>query len=81
MAHKVRGYKQKNRWKAFKRYSLPLFSLGIRKAERIAIAMEVRGFTGGRDRTYYQTTKVLTKDLAYLLSLLIVVIGIIIFID
>ena len=45
-AHKVRGYKQKNSWKAFMRYSLPLFTQGIRKSERIAIAMEARGFTG-----------------------------------
>ncbi|MEH7096429.1 energy-coupling factor transporter transmembrane component T family protein [Neobacillus vireti] len=81
MAHKVRGYKQKNSWKAFMRYSLPLFSQGIRKSERIAVAMEVRGFTGARDRTYYQTTKVVTKDWTYLLSLLSVVIGIIILIN
>ena len=76
IAHKVRGYRQKNRSKAFMRYALPLFTQGIRKAERIAIAMEVRGFTGARDRTYYQRTKVVTKDLAYLLSLLVAVIGI-----
>jgi len=63
------------------RYALPLFTQGIRKSERIAIAMEVRGFTGTRDRTYYQTTEVMTKDVAYLLSLLIGVIGIIIFIN
>ncbi|MGJ7911085.1 energy-coupling factor transporter transmembrane component T family protein [Neobacillus sp. LXY-1] len=80
IAHKVRGYKQKKSWKAFMRYSLPLFTQGIRKSERIAIAMEVRGFTGARDRTYYQTARVVTKDVAYLLSLLIVVIGISIFI-
>ncbi|MEH7298913.1 energy-coupling factor transporter transmembrane component T family protein [Neobacillus drentensis] len=77
-AHKVRGYKQKNRWKAFLRYSLPLFTQGIRKSERIAIAMEARGFTGTRDRTYYQTTKILIKDWVYFLSLLIVVIVILI---
>jgi energy-coupling factor transport system permease protein len=80
-AHKVRGYKQKNSWKAFIRYSLPLFTQGIRKSERMAIAMEARGFTGTRDRTYYQTPKILAKDLVYLLSLLIVVWGIIIFIE
>jgi energy-coupling factor transport system permease protein len=80
-AHKVRGYKQKNSWKAFMRYSLPLFTHGIRKSERIAIAMEARGFTGTRERTYYQTPKILAKDWVYLLSLLIVVLGIIIFIE
>ncbi|MGG3450511.1 energy-coupling factor transporter transmembrane component T [Domibacillus aminovorans] len=70
-AHKVRGYKQKNRWKAFMRYSLPLFTQGIRKSERIAIAMEARGFTGTRDRTYYQTTKIATKDWAGLFTLFV----------
>lgn len=75
IAHKVRGYRQKNSWRSFMRYSLPLFTQGIRKSERIAIAMEARGFTGARDRTYYQTTRVVTKDWAYLFSLLIVVIG------
>lgn len=80
-AYKVRGYKQKNSWKAFMRYSLPLFTQGIRKSERIAIAMEARGFTGTRGRTYYQTTKLLTKDLVYLFSLLIVVMGILSFIE
>ncbi|MFY0762090.1 energy-coupling factor transporter transmembrane component T [Metabacillus dongyingensis] len=80
-AHKVRGYKQKNSWKAFMRYSLPLFTQGIRKSERIAIAMEARGFTGTRHRTYYQTTKIAAKDLVYLFSLLIVVLGILIFIE
>jgi len=78
-AHKVRGYKQRNSWKAFMRYSLPLFTQGIRKSERLAIAMEARGFTGTRDRTYYQTPKILAKDLVYLLSLLMVVLGIVIF--
>ncbi|KAA6447312.1 energy-coupling factor transporter transmembrane component T family protein [Bacillus swezeyi] len=72
-AHKIRGYKQKNSWKAFIRYSLPLFSQGIRKSERIAIAMEARGFTGTRDRTYYQTTRLSVKDGAYLAGLLFAV--------
>ncbi|NEX79472.1 energy-coupling factor transporter transmembrane protein EcfT [Bacillus thermocopriae] len=74
-AHKVRGYKEKNGWKAFKRYALPLFTHGIRKSERIAIAMEARGFTGTKNRTYYRTTKIGSRDWAYLLSLVSVVIG------
>ncbi|MFB5195085.1 energy-coupling factor transporter transmembrane component T family protein [Neobacillus sp. KR4-4] len=80
-AHKVRGYRQRNNWKAFMRYALPLFTQGIRKSERIAIAMEARGFTGTRDRTYYQTTKLAVKDFGYLLSLLIVAWGIMTFIE
>ncbi|MCM3567256.1 energy-coupling factor transporter transmembrane protein EcfT [Neobacillus mesonae] len=75
-AHKIRGYKQKNSWKAFARYSLPLFTQGIRKSERIAIAMEARGFTGSRDRTYYQTTKLAGKDFVYFIGLMVVVFGV-----
>jgi energy-coupling factor transport system permease protein len=80
-AHKVRGYKQKNSWKAFMRYTLPLFTQGIRKSERMAIAMEARGFTGTRERTYYQTPKIVAKDGVYFLCLLIVVWVIIIIIE
>ncbi|WP_110926272.1 energy-coupling factor transporter transmembrane component T family protein [Bacillus massiliglaciei] len=77
-AHKIRGYKQKNSWKAFMRYALPLFTQGIRKSERIAVAIEARGFTGSRNRTYYQTTKVLPKDFVYLGTLFAAVLGILI---
>ncbi|WML38143.1 energy-coupling factor transporter transmembrane component T [Neobacillus sp. OS1-2] len=75
-AHKIRGYKQKNSWKAFMRYSLPLFTQGVRKSERIAIAMEARGFTGTRNRTYYQTTSLGAKDLVYLIGLLLMIFGV-----
>jgi len=77
-AHKIRGYRQKNSWKAFMRYSLPLFTQGIRKSERIAVAMEARGFTGTRDRTYYQTTEVAARDWIYLLSLILSALAIVV---
>lgn len=64
-AHKIRGYSQKNRWKAFIRYAMPLFTQGIRKSERIAIAMEARGFDGTRNRTYYLTPAMVTRDWLY----------------
>jgi len=76
-AHKIRGYKQKNSWKAFARYALPLFTQGIRKSERIAVAMEARGFTGTRDRTYYLTPMMAGKDWLYAAGLLIVAGGMI----
>ncbi|MGE6630548.1 energy-coupling factor transporter transmembrane component T family protein [Bacillus sp. NPDC077027] len=68
-AHKIRGYKQKNSWKAFVRYALPLFTQGVRKSERIAIAMEARGFTGTRQRTYYHVLTTSLKDYLYLFLL------------
>lgn len=75
-AHKIRGYKQKNSWKSFMRYALPLFTQGIRKSERIAIAMEARGFTGTRQRTYYLTPQLTGRDGWYFGVLLVVVLGI-----
>lgn len=66
-AHKIRGYKQKNSWKAFMRYALPLFTQGVRKSERLAIAMEARGFTGARERTYYHVISTSWIDYMYLL--------------
>ncbi|MCY8553844.1 energy-coupling factor transporter transmembrane component T family protein [Bacillus haynesii] len=75
-AHKIRGYKQKNSWKTFIRYALPLFSQGIRKSERIAVAMEARGFTGTNDRTYYQTARLSVKDFVYFAGLASVAAGI-----
>ncbi|MDI5787803.1 energy-coupling factor transporter transmembrane component T [Bacillus licheniformis] len=49
-------------------YSLcaAVVSQGIRKSERIAVAMEARGFTGTKDRTYYQTAGLSGKDFVYL---------------
>ncbi|MDH6564272.1 energy-coupling factor transporter transmembrane component T family protein [Bacillus safensis] len=65
-AHKIRGYKQKNSWKAFMRYALPLFTQGVRKSERLAIAMEARGFTGTKERTYYHNISTSWIDYMYL---------------
>lgn len=78
MAHKVRGYKEKNGWKMFLSYAVPMFTQGIRKSERIAIAMEARGFSRAKNRTYYRTTKVALKDGGYLVSILAIVIVMII---
>lgn len=75
-AYKIRGYRPRNSWKAFLSYSFPLFTQGIRKAERIAIAMEARGFTGTKDRTYYQMTSVEAKDVVYMVSLFSLALGI-----
>ncbi|WP_423220214.1 CbiQ family ECF transporter T component [Cytobacillus praedii] len=35
------------------RYAIPLLANAIRKAERVAPAMESKGFTGETDRTHY----------------------------
>ncbi|PKR77134.1 hypothetical protein CEY16_10335 [Halalkalibacillus sediminis] len=65
-AHRIRGVKRsrgiRGRINQFKRYSIPLLANAIRKAERVAIAMESKGFTDERDRTHYHEMKVRTRD-------------------
>ncbi|WP_085991191.1 energy-coupling factor transporter transmembrane component T family protein [Oceanobacillus senegalensis] len=65
-AHRIRGISRKRgirgRFNQILRYSIPLLANGIRKAERVAIAMESKGFTGEKDRTYYHQMKVGKKD-------------------
>jgi energy-coupling factor transport system permease protein len=69
-AHRVRGIGNikgmKGKLTQFKRYFIPLLANGIRKAERVAIAMESKGFTGDRTRTYYHQMTVGKRDLAFL---------------
>lgn len=43
---------------------VPLISSAVRRATRIAIAMDARGFAAARDRTYLRTTAVTCADVA-----------------
>ncbi|MDQ0352091.1 energy-coupling factor transport system permease protein [Alkalibacillus filiformis] len=65
-AHRIRGVGRakgiKGRVQQFKRYSIPLLANAIRKAERVANAMESKGFTGDRNRTHYHEMKVRRRD-------------------
>ncbi|MBS4206588.1 energy-coupling factor transporter transmembrane component T [Bacillus sp. FJAT-50079] len=69
-AHKVRGANRETGMKAklltVKRYAIPLLASAIRKAERAAIAMESKGFTGSRNRTYYKRLYVKWQDWLFL---------------
>jgi len=60
------------RWAAFRpvTYALPLFSQAIRLSERVAIAMEARGFVAGaarhwNQRTYFRRVAIRWWDIAY----------------
>jgi energy-coupling factor transporter ATP-binding protein EcfA2/energy-coupling factor transporter transmembrane protein EcfT len=55
-------------------YALPLLSQAVRMAERVAIAMEARGFHGdaarhARGRTYYRDVQLRPLDVAYAIAL------------
>lgn len=81
-AHKIRSskgkkwYKKKNPWY---RNAIPLLATNIRKAERVAIAMESRGFQADMKRTYYRTINWYKKDTLFVIGTGIVVISIILF--
>lgn len=72
-AHRIRGIGRargvKGRIQQFRRYSIPLMANAIRKAERVAIAMESKGFTGSVDRTHYHHMKVGKKDWMFFASI------------
>lgn len=57
MALKVRGVKRAKGgrgWvESLKRYAIPLLAQSIRRAQRIAVAMEARRFSSVKERTYY----------------------------
>ncbi|GAE45486.1 energy-coupling factor transporter transmembrane component T [Mesobacillus boroniphilus] len=65
-AHQIRGAGRtitlRDKLKQIKRYAIPLLASGIRKAERTAVAMESKGFTGDRNREFYNVIPVSKKD-------------------
>ncbi|MBL0386768.1 energy-coupling factor transporter transmembrane protein EcfT [Tumebacillus sp. ITR2] len=73
-AHRVRGVARvpglRGKFQAFARYTIPLLAQGIRKAERVAVALEARGFDGTHNRTFYRELKVGMTDFAYFILLL-----------
>lgn len=74
-AHKIRGFHAQGKLKSFARYTLPLFTQGIRKAERVAVAMEARGFDGAKPRTYYHVPTIRGMDWMYCVLLFTAVLG------
>jgi len=49
-------------------YAIPLLAISVRRAERVALAMDSRGFGARPDRTYYRTTTVTRSDLLFALG-------------
>lgn len=72
-AHRLRGMTRvpgvRGRVQAFLRYTVPLLAQAIRKAERVAVALEARGFDGSWNRTFYHQLKVGRTDGVYVLLL------------
>jgi energy-coupling factor transport system permease protein len=68
-AHRIRGVGEgmglKGRIVQIYRYTVPLLASAIRQAGRVADAMESRGFTGSRERSYYREVRLRKRDGAY----------------
>lgn len=68
-AHRIRGLGESKgllkKMTELKRYAIPLLASAIRRAERVAIAMEAKGFDGSRKRTFYRKVLWTKKDLAF----------------
>ena len=65
-AHRVRGVARARpipeKVQQLKRYVIPLLAGAIRKAERTALAMESKGFTGEKNRIFYREITVTKID-------------------
>ncbi|WP_424768447.1 energy-coupling factor transporter transmembrane component T family protein [Paenibacillus sp. sgz302251] len=77
-ALKVRGvrnsYTPRGLYLTIQRYAIPLLAQSIRRAQRIAIAMESRQFTNDAQRTYYYKVGYSASDLVFALYFIIVLI-------
>ncbi|MGV8146589.1 MAG: energy-coupling factor transporter transmembrane component T family protein [Alkaliphilus sp.] len=71
-AHKIRGISARSgprsKFQQMKRYTVPLLSTAIRKAERTALAMDSRAFGAFENRTYYRVLKFKSSDFIYVIA-------------
>ena len=76
-AQRVRGVREArgvlHLWARFRRYALPLLTGAVRKAGRVAMAMDARAFAALPDRTYRELTVVRRGDWLFLAAVIAVV--------
>jgi energy-coupling factor transport system permease protein len=76
-AMKVRGIEQNKRLTSFfrklKAYSIPLLAGSIRRAHRIAIAMEAKRFTGNKQRTFFYDVGFSKYDYFFMATVLAII--------
>lgn len=68
-AHRLRGVPEGGgpigRIRSYVGYLVPLLAGGVRRAERVALAMDARGFGAYPDRTFYRRSRLGREDLAF----------------
>ncbi|MBF7097768.1 energy-coupling factor transporter transmembrane component T family protein [Alkalibacter mobilis] len=81
-AHRIRNVRNK-KWNLKKnswyKNAIPLLAANIRKAERVAIAMEARGFQSDMKRTYYRTVNWGRRDTIFVALTVLIVCAIVLF--
>ncbi|BFH66955.1 MAG: energy-coupling factor transporter transmembrane component T [Paenibacillus dendritiformis] len=60
----------KGMYERLRNYALPLLAQSIRRAQRVAVAMEAKRFQMGRARTYYYVTRYTRSDIGFTLAML-----------
>ncbi len=76
-ARQIRGVEKTSSFLRVITYALPILSQGIRMSERVAIAMEARGFVGvvtqsAKARTFYRRLKIHFDDYLFFVFLLFI---------
>ncbi len=81
-AQRVRGVREGrgplSAWGRLRRYAIPLLAGSVRKAGRVAVAMDARAFGAFPDRTYRARMTVQRRDWLFLLVVVCVVAGVIV---
>jgi energy-coupling factor transport system permease protein len=82
MAHRARGLKEPRGllgpWRQLVRYAVPLLAGAVRRANRVALAMDARAFGAFPQRTYRRTLTVAAADWVFLAATVVVVAGLVI---
>jgi energy-coupling factor transport system permease protein len=80
-AHQVRGADDGHgllaRGRQLIGYAVPLLAISVRRAERVALAMDSRGFGARRDRTFYRNTSIGRADLLFGIGSLLILTAIV----
>ena len=75
-AHRIRSPRTRQKLltkDAWYRRAIPLLAMNIRRAERVSVAMEARGFEMGAQRSYYRTICWKRSDTVFLLVICCVI--------
>jgi energy-coupling factor transport system permease/ATP-binding protein len=83
-ARQLRGKEGRFPWLRPVTYALPILAQGIRMSERVAIAMEARGFIGpaadsAQGRTYYRVVNTRARDFVFMFVVLAVEASLLVF--